>query len=89
MPFYLGNYRANVYLGNQLCNFLINVNKTTNIIPNNALISLDDYYLKDRNNIYLICLDEDNESGQLLLTADGEIITTLSGQRVIVQKGEE
>ena len=84
MPFYLGNYRANVYLGDQLCNFLINVNKITNIIPNNALISSDNFYLKDKNNIYLTCLT----TSTILYTSNGEMLTDADGNTLIID-GEE
>lgn len=88
MPLFLGQKQVCLYLNNKRYALTL-VTDTNELLPDNALISLDDYYLKDINNIYLICLDEDNESEQLLLTADEAIITALSGQRVMVRKGEE
>ena len=55
MSFYLGNYKANLYLGTELCKFLINA---TTIIPLNVLISSDNLYLVDKEGVYLVSSEE-------------------------------
>jgi hypothetical protein len=59
MSLCLGQKQVSLYLNNKKY-FLTLATDVNELLPDNALISLDDYYLKDRNNIYLICLDEDN-----------------------------
>ena len=87
MPLYLGSKRVNLYLNNEKY-YLMTASDANELIPDNVLIDLNDYYLKDRNNIYLICLDDDNFIGQLLLTADNKFINTSNNKRLTLKKGE-
>lgn len=83
MPLFLGSKQVKLYLNNK--KYLLTVATDVNtLLPDNVLISQDGYYLKDKNNVYLVYLDEEEE---LLLTADKKVVTTSTGQKIMVQKG--
>ena len=84
MPFYLVNYRANIYLGNQLCNFLI---KEDISIPINALLSSDNIYLRDSGGIYLTCLN-DETTYITFYTNDNEMLVDSNNKILVYERRE-
>lgn len=88
MVLYLNNKVFNTYLNGKKYNFIVAF-ETNETIPDNVLIDLNNYYLKDSENDYLFCLADNNLIGRLLLTVNNESIFTKNGKEMVtVRKGE-
>ena len=85
MSLHLENKQLNLFFNNK--KYYLITKKINKLIPNNTLCSLDKYYLKDENNIYLVCL-EDNFITQQLLTKNNEIIKTIDNEKLLIRQGE-